>query len=122
MRLVIVGADGKMGCELLKQISSFNKSDQAERDKSCKLTLSAAIAHDNSPYIGTDSGKFIGEDENKIYISKFDESLFEQADAVIDFTRPEASLLYAKYAVKAKLAYIVGTTGFSDDENQKITE
>ncbi len=42
-------------------------------------------------------------------------ALLDDADAVIDFTVPEASREHAAHAAEAGVPYIVGTTGFDDD-------
>ena len=42
--------------------------------------------------------------------------LFATADAVIDFTRPEASVRFAALAAQGKAVHVVGTTGFSAED------
>ena len=48
------------------------------------------------------------------------EELFERADAVIDFTRPEATVKHAEIAAKTNTALIVGTTGLSAEDEEKL--
>ena len=43
-------------------------------------------------------------------------------DVVIDFTRPEASLSFIDLCAKNNVAYVLGTTGFSDQEKKLITD
>jgi 4-hydroxy-tetrahydrodipicolinate reductase len=45
---------------------------------------------------------------------------FAQAEAVIDFSAPEASALYAEQAAAHKLAHVIGTTGFTAEQEQRI--
>ena len=40
---------------------------------------------------------------------------------LIDFTRPEASMTYLEVCVKNNIKYVLGTTGFSDEEKEKIS-
>ena len=47
-------------------------------------------------------------------------SLLRDADAVIDFTAPEATLKIAQAAAKAKKALVIGTTGVSDATLAKL--
>lgn len=44
------------------------------------------------------------------------EALIAASDAVIDFTRPEATLAFAELTSKHGTAHIIGTTGFNDAE------
>jgi 4-hydroxy-tetrahydrodipicolinate reductase len=39
-----------------------------------------------------------------------------KAQAVIDFTSPEATLAHAQLTAQARCVHVIGTTGFSDDE------
>ncbi len=48
--------------------------------------------------------------------------LFEKADVVIDFTRPEPTIKHAELAAKTKTALVIGTTGLSDDQEAKLAE
>ena len=46
--------------------------------------------------------------------------LVAAADAVIDFTRPAASVELAALAAQARIVHVIGTTGFSADDEEKI--
>lgn len=48
--------------------------------------------------------------------------LFARADAVIDFTRPEGTLKNAAIAADTAKALIIGTTGLSADDEEKLKE
>jgi 4-hydroxy-tetrahydrodipicolinate reductase len=39
-----------------------------------------------------------------------------KAQAVIDFTSPEATLAHAQLTAQARCVHVIGTTGFSDDD------
>ncbi len=56
------------------------------------------------------------------FTTKKPEELFEHADAVIDFTRPEGTVLNAALAAKTKTTFIVGTTGLSAMDEAKLAE
>ena len=105
MRLTIVGADGKMGRELIKAILE----DQ-------EITLAGAVAHKDSPYLDKDVGTMLSREELGIIITNDAMSAFQKSDAVIDFTRPEASLAYVSCAADCGIAHIIGTTGFNKEE------
>ena len=46
--------------------------------------------------------------------------LFERADAVIDFTRPEATVKHVQIAAKTGTAMIIGTTGLTEDDEKSL--
>ncbi len=48
------------------------------------------------------------------------DTLFADADAVIDFTSPEYSLELAKHAADSKKVHIIGTTGFTDAQHKEL--
>lgn len=110
LKVIVVGATGKMGQTIAHQVHG---------DPS--LELFAAIDLDSTGRIGKDVGELIGLNTG-IKISSDFESSLEVADAVIDFTRPEASLKFIELCARNNVAYVLGTTGFSDQEKILITE
>lgn len=50
------------------------------------------------------------------------EALIEKSDALIDFTRPAATLAFAELTAKHGKTHVIGTTGFSDQEFAKLAE
>jgi 4-hydroxy-tetrahydrodipicolinate reductase len=46
--------------------------------------------------------------------------LIAKAEALIDFTRPAASVELAALAAQARIVHVIGTTGFSADDDAKI--
>jgi len=109
MRLVIVGAGGRMGRELIRAAATTKG-----------VTLAAALDHDGSAWLGHDAGLLAGIGDIKLKITADVSSAFSHADAVLDFTRPEASLAYAAGAAQAQLVHIIGTTGFTDAQDKHL--
>ena len=110
LKIVVVGATGKMGQAISHQV--YNESS---------LELLAAIDIESSGGIGKDVGELIGLNTG-IKISVDFESTLKKADVVIDFTRPEASLSFIDLCAKNNVAYVLGTTGFSEQEKKLITD
>ncbi len=110
LKIVVVGATGKMGQAISHQV--YNESS---------LELLAAIDIESSGGIGKDIGELIGLNTG-IKISADFESTLRKADVVIDFTRPEASLSFIDLCAKNNVAYVLGTTGFSEQEKKLITD
>ncbi|MBT6232191.1 MAG: 4-hydroxy-tetrahydrodipicolinate reductase [Nitrosomonadales bacterium] len=109
INIIVVGASGKMGQAIIKEI--LESSD---------LHLVRAIDIKSSPRIGHDAGELFGVQSN-IKISS-DLSIDDlEADVLIDFTRPEASMNYIDFCLKNNLGYVLGTTGFSESEKNKIS-
>ncbi len=48
--------------------------------------------------------------------------LFKRADAVLDFTTPEASLQHAVFAAEAETCILIGTTGFTKEQMELIVK
>ncbi|HWA91590.1 MAG TPA: dihydrodipicolinate reductase C-terminal domain-containing protein [Rhizomicrobium sp.] len=67
----------------------------------------------------------VGEDDACVLSGQFgskDDPLPSIAgcQALIDFTRPAASVALAALAAQARIVHVIGTTGFSDDDEAKI--
>ncbi|GJL85196.1 MAG: 4-hydroxy-tetrahydrodipicolinate reductase [Micavibrio sp.] len=58
--------------------------------------------------------------EADFFITEDPAELFEKADAVIDFTSPDATRLHAELAAKHKKTLIVGTTGLSANDEKVL--
>lgn len=46
--------------------------------------------------------------------------LIAKAEALIDFTTPKTSVELAALAAQARIVHVIGTTGFSDDDEAKV--
>ncbi len=90
------------------------------QNENCELI--GAIEKEGSEFLGQDAGRLVGISELNIKISDNIIPLLAKADAIIDFSIPKASLKTAKLAAKHKLIHIIGTTGFSQQEEQKIAQ
>ncbi|TCR64258.1 dihydrodipicolinate reductase [Bosea sp. BK604] len=100
MRLVVVGAAGRMGRMLIKAIAAT---------EGC--TLSAAIERPGSNALRQDSGVLAGLPANGILVSDDALAAFVEAEGVLDFTAPEATVAFAGLAAQARIVHVVGTTG-----------
>jgi len=100
MRLVVVGAAGRMGRMLIKAV---------HETPGC--VLSAAIERPGSSAIGQDAGVLAGLPASGIAVT--DEALpsFVEAEGVLDFTTPDATCEFAALAAQARIVHVVGTTG-----------
>lgn len=109
MRLVVVGAAGRMGRMLVKAIA-----------ESPGCTLAGALEQPGSVALGEDAGLLAGAGRLTIPITSDAESAFEKADGVIDFSTPAATLRFSELAASKGIAHIVGTTGLSEDDLARL--
>lgn len=105
MRLVIVGAAGRMGQALIRAIQ---RNDH--------VVLAGAIERAGSPALGQDAGVQAGAGEAGIRITDDPLAAFIKADGVIDFTAPAATVQFAALAAQARIAHVIGTTGLSETD------
>jgi 4-hydroxy-tetrahydrodipicolinate reductase len=109
MRLVVVGAAGRMGRTLIRAIA-----------ETTGVRLVAAIERSGSPDIGTDAGTLAGVGALDVPIGDDALSAFVRADGVLDFTSPAASTHFAELAAQARIVHVVGTTGLTVADEAKL--
>ena len=109
MKLVVVGAAGRMGQTLIRLIHSIEGA-----------TLHAAIERTGSPFVGKDAGEIAGLGPTGVIISDDPLKAFLDAEGVLDFTSPAASVEFSGLAAQARIVHVVGTTGCSEDDNTRI--
>ncbi|MDE2364895.1 MAG: 4-hydroxy-tetrahydrodipicolinate reductase [Hyphomicrobiales bacterium] len=110
MRLVVMGAAGRMGRTLVKAIT------EAEG-----VTVSAALERVGSAALGKDAGDLAGVGTLGVPVTDDALKAVVDADGIIDFTAPAATIEMAALAAQARIAHIVGTTGLSDEDLAKIS-
>ncbi|MCI5097090.1 MAG: 4-hydroxy-tetrahydrodipicolinate reductase [Rhodobacteraceae bacterium] len=103
--IVITGASGRMGQMLIKTVLD---SDQA--------TLVGAVERSGHPWVGQDVGVAMGGAEVGVVATDDALEAFSKAQAVIDFTAPEATLQFAELAAQARAVHVIGTTGMTDEQ------
>jgi 4-hydroxy-tetrahydrodipicolinate reductase len=111
MRLVVTGAGGRMGRTLVKAIAETRG-----------LALVGATEGTGSPLLGQDSGVLAGLGPNRVPVVGEARDLLMGADAIIDFTVPQATRAFAKLAAESKLVHVIGTTGLSAEDEAAIKQ
>lgn len=110
MKLVVVGASGRMGQALIRIIHATEGA-----------TLHAAVGREGSPFLGKDAGEIAGLGPVGVSLTDDPLTAFLHADGVIDFTRPETTVVYAGLAAQARIVHVIGTTGCSLDDEARIS-
>lgn len=101
-KILVCGVSGRMGSRIASLI-------QERKD----LEL-LPIDHESSTLISKTLRGALVRAEIKDYI--------QQAQVIIDFTIPSATLQFLKSAVDFKTPLVIGTTGFTEEEKNKILE
>ncbi|MFL5398064.1 MAG: 4-hydroxy-tetrahydrodipicolinate reductase [Myxococcales bacterium] len=112
IRVAVLGIAGRMGGTVAKAV-------RAEPE----LRLAAATERPYSLYIGRDAGVVAGIGEAGVPVSPaVDEALARGVDVAIDFTSAAASVEHARACARARVAFVVGTTGFSPAQKADLAE
>ena len=109
MRLVVVGAAGRMGQTLIRTIHATEGAK-----------VFAAVEREGSPFVGRDAGEIAGLGPIGVPITDRPLEAFVEAEGVLDFTAPAASVEFAGLAAQARIVHVIGTTGCSDADDEKI--
>lgn len=100
IRVTIAGVSGRMGRALLEAVAAASD-----------MRLAGALDRAQSPCLGRDAGELIGAVLEVCVTDDLDAALRE-ADVLIDFTRPEATLRHLARCRAAGVGMVIGTTGF----------
>ncbi len=85
------------------------------------LTLHGGLEPTGHEKIGCDLGAISGIGDLGIAVCDQALELVKDADAVIDFSAPASSVAMAELVAQARRVHIIGTTGFSNDDEAAIT-
>lgn len=110
IRVGITGAAGRMGRTLIEAIA------QSGAD----IELAAAIEHPDSSLLGADAGELAGQGKNGVIIVGALADAIGDIDVLIDFTIPAATVANAELCAQSQVALVVGTTGFTPEQQAKL--
>jgi len=105
MKIAITGVSGRMGRML---VETADASDQVE--------LTSAVERAGHPWIGRDLGEALGGAARGFSVTDDIDVALQSADAIIDFTAPAATILFAQAAARVGAVHVIGTTGMTDVE------
>jgi 4-hydroxy-tetrahydrodipicolinate reductase len=108
MKIGILGCAGRMGRILIAEVLATPD-----------CTLSGGVEPGGAS-VGGDLGTLIGAPPVGVCATTDTKALFETSDAVIDFTIAAATKMHAGLAAETSTAFVIGTTGLSDDERVAI--
>ena len=108
VRVAIAGVSGRMGRALIEAVADDTG-----------VQLHAAIDRSGSPLVGQDAGAAWGATSG-VRVSDQPIAALQGAQALIDFTRPEATFAYLDACVAAGVPLVIGTTGFDEAGKARI--
>lgn len=111
IRVAIAGAGGRMGRQLIQAT--------LQREG---LLLGAALERPGSSLVGSDAGELAGSGRVNILIQDNLDTVVDDFDVLIDFTRPEGTLAHLAFCRQHGKGMVIGTTGFEDAGKQAIAE
>ncbi|QIR83805.1 4-hydroxy-tetrahydrodipicolinate reductase [Paracoccus sp. AK26] len=98
--IVVTGASGRMGRMLVRLIAEHPE-----------VRLAGALERAGHPWIGRDVGECLGGAPVGVTVSDDAVAVIAQAQAVIDFTAPAATVAFAELTAQARAVHVIGTTG-----------
>lgn len=107
--IVIAGASGRMGKILLEAVMSAPD-----------MRLHAALDRNGSPFLGHDACEMLGMASGIAITDDLD--AIKGAHALIDFTRPEATLRHIEACRRHRVPMVIGTTGLDASGKAAIGE
>ena len=105
VRVVITGVSGRMGRMLIETA-----------DASEDFEVAGAVERTGHAWVGRDLGEVLGGAARGITVTDEIDACLADADAVIDFTAPAATIAFAAACARAGVAHVIGTTGMTADE------
>ena len=109
-RVAVAGSSGRMGRALLEAV--FQAPD---------LKLHAALERSDSPFLGKDAGELIGAPCGVCITERVADAL-PGVDVLIDFTRPEGTMMHLELCRRLGVKAVIGTTGFSDAQRSRVAD
>lgn len=109
MKIAVLGAAGRMGQALTAVLAAT---------PGC--TVAGGIEAKGSPYVGRDLGELAGLDPLGVAITDDPLPVFAHVDGVLDFTTPASTTAFAALSAQARIVHVIGTTGFSPEDEAKI--
>lgn len=108
--IVITGASGRMGQMLAQMVLASGKA-----------RLVGAVEQAGHGWVGQDVGAAMGTAPVGVTVTDDSLEAFAKAQAVLDFTAPDATVKFAGIAAQARAVHVIGTTGLGEDDLRAIS-
>jgi 4-hydroxy-tetrahydrodipicolinate reductase len=108
-KMGVVGCGGRMGRMLVAEIAAT---------EGCSIAGGSAAR--GSGYVNQDIGELAGIGRIGIPIGDTVEKLMRDSDVVLEFTSPDATVEHAELAANLGTAMVIGTTGLSPEQGERV--
>ncbi|MDA7946534.1 MAG: 4-hydroxy-tetrahydrodipicolinate reductase [Hyphomicrobiaceae bacterium] len=109
MKLAVMGAAGRMGLELIRAVHGIDG-----------CVVAGGTEMTGSEALGADLGVLAGIGPLGVTVTDDPLELFASIDGILDFTAPAASVAFADLAAQARIVHVMGSTGFSSDDEARV--
>ena len=111
MRVGVIGCGGRMGRTVLREIIAAPD-----------LELVGGAERPDHPDLGRDLGLLVGETACGLVLRDDVSDLLTRAHVLIEFSTPEASLEHARACAARGRPLVIGTTGFSPEQDRELSQ
>ena len=108
--IVVAGVSGRMGRMLVQAV--LDSPD-------CRLA--GALEREGHPWVGQDLGAARGGAAVGVTVTDDAVAAIAQAQALLDFTAPAATVAFAELTAQARAVHVIGTTGLLPDDLRRIS-
>lgn len=109
INMIVTGASGRMGSRIITLAKDIDD-----------IKLTGALEKKGHALIGKDIGTVIGIGPSGINITDNLKSLIENANVLVDFSSPSATIECLRILTDRPIPVVIGTTGFSKEEIDHI--
>ncbi|BFM14231.1 4-hydroxy-tetrahydrodipicolinate reductase [Maricurvus nonylphenolicus] len=109
VRIAVTGAAGRMGKTLIEAVALAEGAE-----------LTAALERPDSSLIGADAGELAGLGKNGVAVAGDINDVIDDFDVLIDFTAPVATLANAAACAAKGKKIVIGTTGFTPEQETEL--
>ena len=109
MKIAIMGASGRMGRTLTRLV---------HETEGC--VVAGGTEAPGSSFVGADMGELSGIGPLGVAVTDDPIDLFAKIDGVLDFTTPMASQEFAALSAQARIVHVIGTTGFTPEQESAL--
>lgn len=107
--IVVAGASGRMGRMVARALLDDGRA-----------RLAGALERQGHPWIGHDLGEMLGGAALGVIVGDDPLAALAGAQGVIDFTAPAATVALAELAAQARAVHVIGTTGLTAADLERI--
>ncbi|WP_350582609.1 4-hydroxy-tetrahydrodipicolinate reductase, partial [Pseudomonas sp. HY2-MNA-CIBAN-0224] len=111
IKVGVIGAGGRMGRMLIEAVQDNSQT-----------ALNAAIERQGSSLVGADAGEVAAIGRLDVQIVDDLKTVINDIDVLIDFSLPDATEQNMQICAAHKVAMVIGTTGFNEQQEKVLAK